>query len=625
MQRFGGDPKIVGQKLVLDGEPWLVVGVMPAGFRPLDGSTAEIYTPYVVADNPHGLAVTGRLKPGISLEAARAELSVAANQLAAANPEWKTLRFSGVPILEEMTGPQRPLLLLLLGAVSLVLLIACVNVANLLLARATARRRDIEIRIALGAGRGHLLRFVLAESLIVCTTASVVAVAIAYGGLAALGPLTATLPRAGELSVDLRVLAWSLLIGVTVAIAFALLPVQGSRRSRPLAGLVTVEVALAFVLATGAGLLIRSFAALRSADLGYDPRGVLTHFLALPVSPDGSRAAGVPVFERLRDRVAALPGVTAVATASSLPMFGVSVHMDVHPEGEPERKRERVASVAAISEDYFRAMKIPLRAGRPFTPHDRPGSTPVAIVSESIAARYFAGKAVGKRILVPEFKYNIDGGADVANEIVGVAGSVCETSMDDCAAEHIYLAERQNGVRMENLVVRTAGDPMTLAQAVRRVIAAEAPDVPLDEPTTLEQRAAYLSDPPKQAMWLIGAFAGLALLLAAAGIYGVASCLAAGRHREIAIRMALGAELPDILKVVYRSVLIPAAAGLVLGAAASLWLVRLLKALLYGVGPHDPQPLLGSALALFAIAVLSAAGPSLRAALTDPAKVLRRE
>lgn len=624
-QRFGGDAKVVGEKLILDGEPWLVVGVMPAGFRPLDGSTAQIYTPYVVADNPHGLNVTGRLKPGVSLKSALAELTVAGAQIGIEDPDWKALRLSASPILEQMTGPQRPLLLLLLGAVSMVLLIACVNVANLLLARSTARSREIGIRIALGAGRVHLLRFALAESLIVCSCASVAAVAIAFGGLRGLRPLTATLPRADELAVDLRVLACALLVGIGVALWFAALPGRPSRRSRSHSVLVAGEVALAFVLATGAGLLMRSFAALRSADLGYDPRNVLTHFLALPASPDGSRAAGVMLYERIRERVRALPGVTAVATASSLPMFGVAIAMDVHPEGQPERRHEHVASLAAISEDYLRAMRIPVRAGRAFTPHDRPGSTPVAIVSESIAARHFTGNPIGKRVLVPEFQYNIDGGGEVATEIVGVVGNVCQNSMEDCQAENIYLAERQNGLRMESLVVRVAGDPMTLAQAVRRVIRDEAPAVPLDEPKTLEERASYLSDAPKRAMWLLGAFAALALLLAAAGIYGVASCLAAARHREIAIRMALGAELRDILALVYRSVLIPAAAGLVLGAAASLWLARLLKALLYGVGPHDPRALLGSALALLAVAVLAAAAPALRGALSDPARVLRRD
>jgi putative ABC transport system permease protein len=623
-QRFGGDPRIVGEKLILDGEPWLVVGIMPTRFGPMDGSTANLYIPYVVEDNPHGLRATARLKSGVSLDAARAELAVAAAQLARENPDWRSLRLSSATLLEQRTGPQRPLLLLLLGAVSLVLLIACVNVGNLLLARSTARRREIEIRIALGAGRGRMLRFALAESLIICSIASGVAVALAYGGLRLLKPLTASLPRAGELSVDVRVLGWSLAIGVLAALAFAALPLRVPRLSRSHGGLIAAEVALAFVLLTGAGLLIRSFAVLRSADLGYDPREVLTHFVALPPSSDGTRDAGLQLFERIRERVAALPGVRAVATASSLPMFGVAIAMDVHPEGEPERRRDNAASLAAVSEDYFGAMRIPLRAGRAFTTHDRPGATPVAVVSQSVAARYFGAAAVGKRLLVPEFKYNIDGGPDIAVEIVGVVGNVCQ-AMDDCQAEHIYLAERQNGLRMANLVLRTDGDPMALAQSVRRVLAAEAPAVPLDEPQTLEQRTGYLTDAPKRAMWLLGLFAAIALLLAAAGIYGVSACLSAARSREIGIRMAVGATFSDIAAIVYRGILVPSAIGLAAGMAAAFWLMRLLKSLLFGVGLADPRTLAASALTLLAVSILAATGPALRAALTDPAKVLRPE
>jgi putative ABC transport system permease protein len=388
--------------------------------------------------------------------------------------------------------------------------------------------------------------------------------------------------------------------------------------------LIAGEVALAFVLAAGAGLLVRSFAALRSADLGYDPRNVLTHFLALAASPDGSRDAGVLVFERIRDRIAALPGVESVATASSLPMFGVAIAVDARPEGQPARRNEHQASMAAVSEDYFRAMRIPLRAGRAFTARDRPGSTPVAVVSESIAARYFGGSAIGRRIVLPELKFNIDGGADIAAEIVGVAGNVCQ-AMDDCQAEHIYLAERQNGLRMENLVVRTSGDATAIAQTVRRVIAAEAPAVPLDEPLTLEQRAAYLTDAPRRAMWLLTLFAGLSLALAATGICGVASCLATGRRKEFAVRMALGAEIRDIVRLVCKSVLAPAAAGLAVGAAATFGLTRLLKSWLYGVAPGDPWTLGASALTLLAVAALGAAAPAIRAALSDPAAALRRE
>jgi putative ABC transport system permease protein len=269
-------------------------------------------------------------------------------------------------------------------------------------------------------------------------------------------------------------------------------------------------------------------------------------------------------------------------------------------------------------------MRIPLRAGRAFTAQDRPGAMPVAVVSESIAGRHFAGNAIGKRILIPEVQFNIDGGKDVATEIVGVVGNVCQ-AMDDCQAEHIYLAERQNGLRMENLIVRSDGDPMALAQSVRRVIAAEAPAIPLDEPRTLEQRTSYLTDAPRQAMWLLSLFAAIALLLAAAGIYGVSACLAAARSREIGVRMALGANFGDILTLVYRGILIPSAIGLTAGAAGALWLTRLLKSLVYGIPLTDTRTLAASAIILLAVATLAATGPALRAALTDSAKALRRE
>jgi hypothetical protein len=215
----------------------------------------------------------------------------------------------------------------------------------------------------------------------------------------------------------------------------------------------------------GAGVLIRTFVGIRTADLGYNPDKVLTNFLALPPSPNGGRTSGAAVYARIRERVSGLPGVHAVATASSLPMFGVSISMDVHPEGQPARRHEHVASMDVVSQDYFRLMSIPLRAGRVFSADDREGSAPVVIVSESIVSRYFAGKAVGKRIIIPELKFNIDGGKDIAAEIVGVVGKLCVNSVEDCQTEYIYLPESQNALRMENLLVRTNGDPMTLARA----------------------------------------------------------------------------------------------------------------------------------------------------------------
>jgi putative ABC transport system permease protein len=636
-RRFGADPKIIGKTLTLDNEPWLVVGVMPRGFTPIGTTGASIYTPYVVADNPHGLNVTGRLKPGVSLEAAQLELDVITSRLSRENPDWKDLKLSGTPVLAQVTGPQRPLLLLLLGAVSFVLWIACVNVANLLLARSTARQHEIDIRMALGASRGHIVRFVLAEALTISCAASLASVAIAYGGLRALKPLTSTLPRVDEVSVDVRVLLCALFLGVFAALLFGLFPALRSSQPARVAGmhsrvtarsqgtLIAAEVALAFVLLTGAGLLIRTFAAIRATDLGYNPHNVLTNFLALPPSRDGGRTGGAALYARIRERVSALPGVRAVATASRLPMFGVTITIDVHPEGQPERRHEHLAFLAVISDDYFRVMGIRQLAGRLFTPGDRDGSTRVIIVSESIVRRYFAGKALGRRIIIPEFKFNIDGGEDIPAQIVGIVGDVCVSSVEDCQAEHIYLPETQNALRMEHLLVRTEGDPMAAANAVRHAVYLEEPALPLDNPQTLEERTAYLTDGPKRAMWLLGVFAGLALLLAAVGIYGVSSYVATQRSREFGIRMALGAEFGDIAGLIYRGILLPSAVGLAIGMGAATWLTRLLQSLLFGVTAGDPKTLALAGFTLLGISVLAATGPAVRAALSDPAKVLRGE
>lgn len=625
-RRFGGDPAIVGKTLTLDGESWQVIGIMPPDFRPAGMNAAPVYTPYVVRDHPHGLNVVGRLKPGVSREAAQAELDVVTASFRAQGN--KDLKLRAVPLLEQVTGQQRPLLTLLWGAVSFVFLIACVNVGSLMLARSSARSHEIAIRIAIGARRRHIMRFVLIEALLVSLAACTVSVGVAFAGLRAMAPLTANLPRADELRLDTNVLAVTLALGFMAALLFGALP--GWRATRPLSRatpqrwLIAGEVALAFVLLCGAGLLIQTFAAIRAHDLGYDPRHVLTSFLALPEAADGTRTAGVAQYARIRERIARLPGVRGVATASSLPMFGVSIAMEVHPQGEPVHKSDKVASLSVISDDYFRVMAIPLLAGRAFDSRsDREHSTRTAVVSESVSRRHFAGHAVGRRLLLPEFKFNIDGGDEVAPEIVGVVGNVCVRSVEDCDAEHIYLPETQNGLRMENLVVRTESDPKTAVAAVRRAMFEAAATIPLDDPKTMEERASYLSSDPQRAMWLLGVFAGLALVLAAAGIYGVATLLATQRSREIGIRMALGATFRDIAVLVYRIVLPPAAVGLGAGIAVALALSGLLRALLFGVKQHDPTTLLAAAGTLLLVAIVAASIPAFRAAGTDPARVLR--
>ncbi len=622
-RRFAGDPNILNRKLILDNEPWLIVGVMPADFKPAGVDAGSIYTPYVVADHPHGLTVTGRLKSGVTRQAAQAELDVATAALAHDHPE---LKLRAMPLLEQVTGEQRPLLLLLLGAASFVLLIACVNVANLMRARAAGRSQEIGIRIALGATRWHILRFVLAEVLIVSMAASTIALGVTSVGLRLLKPLMDHLPRAEELQVDVRVFATTMMLGITAALLSGVLPALRSstlnlRPARPQRFLIAGEVALAFVLLTGAGLLLQTFVAIRTHDLGYDPRKVLTSFVALPQSADGTRTKGVLEFQKIRERLAALPGVRGVATASGLPMFGVSISMDVHPAGEPVRKREHVASMSVVSDDYFRVMAIPLRHGRWFS--SASDQSRVVMVSEAVAGRYFQSNAVGRRLIVPELKFNIDGGDDVAAEIIGVVGNVCVKSVEDCEAEHIYLPEAQNAFRMSNLLVRTEGDPKAMIATIRRAMFEVVPTVPLDDPQTLEERASYLTSDSRRAMWLVGVFAGLAILLAAAGIYSVAALLAAQRRREIGIRMALGAGAADIARLIYRSVVVPSAIGVVMGIAAAVALARLLRALLYGVSPNDPRTLAIAGVLLVLTAVVAATSPAVRASRTQPAAVLR--
>jgi putative ABC transport system permease protein len=634
-RRFGGDPQILNRKIILDNEPWVVIGVMPPGFKAAGVDPGPIYTPYVINDHPHALNVIGRLKPGVSIAAAQAELDAVTARVARENPE---LKLKATPLLELVTGTQRPLLLLLSGAVSFVLLIACVNVANLMLARSAARRQEVSIRMALGATRWRILRFVLAEALLISFAASVGALLIAYTGLHTLKPLTAHLPRADELGLDWRVLAATLSLGVASALLFGILPAlrsswrlreatgKGSRTTtRPQSLLIACEVALAIILLSGAGLLMQTFSAIRSHDLGYDPRHVLTNFLALPQSKDGTSTAGAALYARIRDRVSKLPGVQMAATASRVPMYGVSIMLDVQPEGEPARKQEHLARIAVVSDDYFRVVSTPLLTGRPFNSLDRAGSTPVAIVSEAIERRHFGGHAIRHRIILPELGFNIVPGKDIPVEIVGVAGNICIDSVEDCDTEYIYLPESQNTLRMEHLLVRAAGDPAAIASAVRQAVSAEAPDIPLDQPQTLAERTEYLTRDPGRAMWLLGLFAALAIVLAAAGIYGVSAYLAAQRSREIGIRMALGATSSNIATLIYRGILIPATLGLAFGIVGGATLTRLLKSLLFGVAPGDPKTLAAAAIALLAVALVAATSPAIRAALTDPAAVLRGE
>lgn len=631
-RRFGGARDIIGRTITLDREPWLVIGVMPPSFRPVGVNAAAIFTPYVLDDNAASLYVTARVKPGVTIGNARAELRVVEKHLQSVDPRFKDLALRATPVLEDITGPVAPLLQLLLGAVTLVLLIACVNVANLLIARSAARQRELDIRIALGAPRWRLVRFLFAEAFLLCSAASLAAVAIAHFGLRLARPMLATVPRSEEVAVDIRVFVACLLIGLLTAMIFGCLPVllPGRKARRWQGTLVAAEVALSFVLLAGAGLFLRTFAAMRAADLGYDPQNVLTYFFSISPSADGSRTGGLALYARIRESLSRLPGVVDVATSTTFPTGGVMMTMDVQPDGQPAPRRSsstRQASLVIVSDNYFRTARIPLRAGRTFDSGDREGSTPVVIVSESIANRYFDGHATGRRIVLPRIGFNLTGGEDLRVEIVGVAGNVCVNSVSDCEVEHIYLPESQNGLRMSYFLIRTASmtDPMSLAAAVKRAAAVESPLFPLDQPQTLEQRAGYLTGNTRQGMWFVGIFAALAAVLAASGVYGVSTYLAGLRRKEIGIRVALGATYGDIASLIYGQMLRMAALGLALGVIAALGLARFVEAMLYRVGPRDPATLAVALTAALAIVVLAATPPALRSARADCIAELRRD
>lgn len=493
----------------------------------------------------------------------------------------------------------------------------------------------MNIRTALGASPARIVRLLLAEVLILCSIASVVAVGIAYLGLSILRPQLAYLPRADEIAIDGRVFIWALVLGWIATFASGVLPALRSAKTSDVAGmrsratmkwqtsLLTLEVALALVLFVGAGLLIRTFANLRSAPLGYDPSNTLTGFLAMP--EQSNRSSAESIYTRIRERLQAVPGVRSVATATSVPTGGVDMSMEVEPDGRVAKTRAATATVNIVSDEYFRTMGIHLRVGRSFKEADRSSSAPVAIVSASIARKYFDGNAVGRHLRVPALNFALTDATDVWAEVVGVVDSVAVTSAGQTNAEHVYLPEAQSPVRFTYILLRTNGDPMLFASALRRAVAAESPLTPLDEVWSMEKRTAFLTAVPKRAMWLLGVFAGLAGALAAAGIYAVCSYLAAQRRREAAIRAALGAGPLSLTRTLWGKAVRSITAGIVLGLVSAFGLTRFLQALLFGVGNLDPITYAVAAVALFVVALLAMIDATTRLITMDIAGVLRQE
>jgi len=655
-RRYGADPKLIGQKITLNDEAYTVIGVTAPDFQfprrdeypygivktKVDLYLPIAFTPEQMNDRRNNtLVVIARLKPGVSLGQASAEMNAIARRLTEQYPKTNTDK--GVrlaPLQQQAVGKARTALLVMLGAVGFVLLIACANVANLLLARAAGRRKEMAIRAALGANRWRMLRQLLTESLLLAFSGGAAGLLLARWGVDLLLSIAPDkLPRAYDIRLDARVAGFTLLISLLTGIVFGLLPaLQGSKidlaetlkeggrdaagllRRRLRGFLVVSEVALAFVLLIGAGLLIRSFARLTEVDPGLDPRGVLTMDILLPFAKykDGR---GLAFFQQTLERVRALPGVEAAATVSPLPLSGSSGSGGFDIEGRPSPTEQTFnAGFRTISPDFFKTFRVPLIKGRLLAESDGAKAPLVVVVNESLAHNYFANEdPLGKRITLL--------GDTHAREIVGVVGDVKHSALDEEAKREMYfpMAQARFPPIFMSLAARVSGDPMQMVAAVRGQVWAGDKDLPIYNIETIERLMAKSFAPRRFNLLLLGVFALVGLALAGVGLYGVMSYTVTQRTREIGVRMAMGAQTGDVLRLVIGEGMKLALIGALLGLGGALALTRLLKTLLFEVSATDPLTFIVIAALLIIVALLACWIPARRAASKDPLVSLRVE
>ena len=654
-RRWGGDSSILGRSIRLDGVARTVVGVMPASLGYPDPAT-ELWTPLGFSEEElatqrgaHYLDVLARLAPDVTLEQANAGLRAIAARLAAAHPRTNEGESAvALSLREALVGDLETALVVMLGAVGFVLLVACANVASLLLTRAVGRGRELAVRTALGAGRGRIVRQLLVESLILALAGGAAGLLLAAWGVDALVAMRPeALATVGEVALDRTVLLFTLGVTMASALVFGLLPaVMASRRIELASGLrdggagaigargaqrvrgllVVAEVSLAVVLLAGAGLLVRSFQRLTSVDPGFDPAGVLTFNVGLPEAEyDGPKARRF--IEELTERLAAIPGVTAVGASSILPLsgsaYGISL-TELDGRSFAEDPDAPSVQVRLATPGYLRAMGIELRRGRDLAPTDGAEAPRVLLVNEAAAALLWPrGDALGRRMTIGT-RFEL-GGDRAGGEVVGVVGDVRELRVSRPARPTVYLPHAQWPVDLMGLAVRAGGDPTSLVALAREQVRAVDPNVPIFGVLTMEQRLTGAVATQRFYMLLLGAFAAAALVLAAVGIYGVLAFGVAQRSREIGIRVALGARPGDVAGLVARSGIALAATGLLLGVAGAVALTRVLRGLLYEVEPTDPATLALVSLLLLAVAAAAAILPARRATRVDPMAALRSE
>jgi putative ABC transport system permease protein len=650
-RRFGANPAILGQTITLNARPFTVVGVAPETMRL--PARAQLWTPY--SRDPSGpqanrrsdfLSVVGRLKPGIPVARAQSEMDGLARRLATAYPQTNTgVGIKVISLHDQLVGSVRLALLVFTGAVALVLLIACANVANLLLARATAREREMAVRAALGAGRSQLVRQLLTESLMLAVTGGLLGLLLAYWGVQALkAAAPTTLPRLDEIALDPMALVFTAVAVVVTGILFGLAPalrgsasglhatistggragIGGGPGERLRATLVVAQVALALILLVGSGLLLRTFTRLQQVDLGFDPEHVLTAQVVLNGVKYPQSSQQLAFFNSLRDRLAAVPGVQTVGLTTDVPLGGGYNYNSFGVVGRPapqpgQGTPDAVPTIATA--EYFSALRIPLIAGRMFSESDRENAPRVAIVNRELVQKHFAGNnPLGARI---SFGNLTDSTSWLT--IVGVVGSTKLEGVANESYAQVFTPLAQSPVFYLYVVTRTNGDPLAFAPTVRREVAALDAAQPIADLQSMEQRAAASVAQSKLNSIIVTMFASVALILAAVGIYAVIAYAVSQRTREIGIRMALGAARGDVLRLIVRDGMAPAVIGATIGALGAFAVTRLIRNLLYGVSTTDPI-VFGIVMGALAMVALGACYvPARRASRVDPNVALRNE
>jgi predicted permease len=658
-RRFGSDPNVLGRAITLSGDSYTVVGVLPRdfslGYEVMPTVSAvqqpEFFVPLALSakemesQGDENYNVVARLKPGATVERAQTELDVVASRLAQQFPGYyppsRAFRLSVRPLLEQVVGDVRPALLMLLGAVGFVLLIACANVANLLLARAATREKEMAIRTAVGASRRRVVRQLLTESVVLACAGGALGLLAAYWGLDALRGLgPGNIPRLRDVGMDLRVLTFTFGVAVMTGVLFGLAPAlrgsrvnlsetlkEGGRSSaggggRLRSALVVVEIALSLVLLVGAGLLVRSFMRVQRVEPGFDARNVLSMRLSVGGTPYQGERSG-EFYRELLTRVRRLPGVESAGTASILPLGGGIGWGSITIEGRAAANgQEQIqADQRVAGAGYFETMKVPLAAGRYFGEQDTADSLKVAVIDENMARTYWPDTdAVGQR-----FKRGSADDEAPWLTVVGVVADVKQYALDTDSRVTFYTPHAQSPSGTMYVVARTSVEPSSLAAAVTKEARAVEPNVPVFDVKTMGQRLSDSLARRRFAMTALGLFALVAMLLAAVGIYGVMSYAVAQRTREIGVRVALGAQTGDVLGLVIRQGMTLAALGIAVGLVGAAGVTRVMGGLLFGVGATDPLTFASIAAVLAAAALLACYLPARRAAKVDPMVALRYE